>query len=62
MKTNFKFQIFKLFTEPLQNKRQSKKNRERNDKINCLIYFLRGQFLDSKAKTRGIALNFYEDS
>ena len=57
IKTNFNFQIFKLFTESLQNKGQSKKNKERNDKNNCLICFLRGQFLDSTAKTRGIALD-----
>ena len=49
------FQIFKLFTESLWNKGQSK--REKNDENNCLICFLRGQFLDNKAKTRGIALN-----
>ena len=60
IKTNFKFQIFTLFTKSLRNKGQSKKNRERNDENNCLICFLRGQFLDSKAKTRGIALNIYE--
>ena len=41
----------------MPNKRQSKKKGEKNDKNNCLICFLRGQFLDSKAKTRGIALN-----
>ena len=34
-----------------------KKNAERNDKNYCLNGFPRGQFLDSKAKTRGIALN-----
>ena len=64
IKTNFNFQIFKLFTVSLQNKGQSKKKRERNDKNNCLICFLRGQFPDSKAKTRGIALNirFFENS
>ena len=60
IKTNLKFKIFKLFTESLQNKGQSKKNRERDDENNCLICFLRGQFLDSKAKTRGIALNIDE--
>ena len=60
IKTNFKFQIFTLFTKLLRNKGQSKKNRERNDENNCLICFLRGQSLDSKAKTRGIALNIYE--
>ena len=62
---SFNFQIFKLFTVPLQNKGQSKKKRERNDKNNCLICFLREQFPDSKAKTRGIALNirrFFENS
>ena len=58
--THFKIQIFKLFTESLQNKGQSKKNREMNDGNNYLICFLRVQFLDSKAKTRGIALNIYE--
>ena len=59
IKTNFKFQIFKLFTESLQKKEQSKKNRERNDENNCLICFLRGQFLDSKAKTREVAFDIY---
>ena len=34
------------------NKGQSKKKRERNYENNCLICFLRGQFLDSKPKTR----------
>ena len=52
-----KFQIFKFFTDSLRNKRQSKKKRERNDENNCLIYLIRGQFLDSKAKIRGIAFN-----
>ena len=33
------------------------KKREINDENNCLIGFLRGQFLDSIAKTRGITLN-----
>ena len=42
-KKNFKFQIFKLFTEPLQNKGQSEMYGERNDKNNCLIWFLRRQ-------------------
>ena len=56
IKTNFKFQIFKLFTESLRNKGQSKRNKERTDENNCLICFLRGQFLDSKAKTRGIEI------
>ena len=57
---NNKFQIFKFSTKPLLNKRQSKKKRERNDENNCLICFIRGQFLDSKAKTRGIAHNIYD--
>ena len=52
---NNKFQILKLFTESLRYKEQSRKNRERSDENNRLIWFLRGQFLDSKAKTRGIA-------
>ena len=60
IKTKFKSEIFKLFTESLRYKGQSKENRKRDDKNNCLICFLRGQFLDSKAKTRGIALNIYE--
>ena len=55
--TKNKFQIFKLLTESLWNKEQNKKKREKNDENNCLIGFHRGQFLDSKAKTRGIALN-----
>ena len=55
IKTNFKFQISKLSNVFSQNKGQRKKNRE--TKVIC---FLRGQFLDSKAKTRGIALNIYE--
>ena len=59
-KTNFNFQIFKLFTDCFQNKGQSKTNKERYDENNCLICFLRGQFLDSEAKTRGIALNIDE--
>ena len=61
IKTNFKFQIFKRFTESLQKKEQSKKNteRERNDESNCLICFLRGQFRDSKAKTREVAFDIY---
>ena len=46
----------KLFTETFWNKGQSKNKRERNDKNNCLIGLLRGEFLDSKAKTRGIVL------
>ena len=33
------------------------KRRERNVKNNCLTGFLRGLFLDSKAKTRRIALS-----
>ena len=33
---------------------------ERNDQSNCLIGFLRGQFLDSKAKTGGVVLNILE--
>ena len=57
LKTNFKFQIFKLYTESLWNKGESKKKRERNDGDNCLIGFLRGQFLDSKGKAIGNALN-----
>ena len=32
-----------------------KRNTDRNGKNYCLNGFLRGQFLDSKAKTRGIA-------
>ena len=35
-KNNFKFQIFKLFTESLRNKGQSKKKRERNMRITAL--------------------------
>ena len=31
IKTNFKFQIFKRFTESLQKKEQSKKNTEREE-------------------------------
>ena len=58
-KTKNKIKIFKLFTESLWNKVQSKKKRERNDE-NSLIGFLRGQFLDSKAKTGGIVLNIFE--
>ena len=34
-----------------------KNNTERNSKNYCLNGFLSGQFLDSKAKIRGIALN-----
>ena len=52
--------MFKLFTECLQNKGQNKKKRERNDENNCLICFLRGQFQDRRAKTRGIVLNIQE--
>ena len=48
IKTNFKFQIFKLFTESLPNKAQSKKKRERKDKNNCLICFLRDKRLQQK--------------
>ena len=33
---------------------------ERNDQSNCLIGFLRGQSLDSKAKTGGVVLNILE--
>ena len=36
------------------------KRKEGNDESNCLIGFLRGQFLDSKAKTGGIVLNILE--
>ena len=42
LKTIFKFQILKLFTESLWNKGQSKKKRERNNENNCLIISLRG--------------------
>ena len=35
------------------------KRKERNNEYNCLIGFPRGQFLDNKAKTRGIALNIF---
>ena len=52
-----KFQIFTLFTESLWNKGINKKETERNYENNCLICFLRGQFLESKAKTRGVGLN-----
>ena len=41
----------------LWNEVQSKKNTERNGNNYCLNGFLRQQFLDSKAKTKGIALN-----
>ena len=34
-----------------------KKKIERNAKTHCLIGFLKGQFLDSKAKNRGTVLN-----
>ena len=44
-------------TESLPNKGKSKREIARNDKNNCLICFLRGQPLDSKAKSRGIGLN-----
>ena len=37
------------------------KKRDRNDENNCLIGFLRGQFLESKAKIRGIALDILEE-
>ena len=36
------------------------KRKERNDQSNCLIGFLRGQFLDSKAKTGAVVLNILE--
>ena len=42
LKTNFNFQIFKVFTDSLWNKWQSKKKSERSDDSSCLIGFLRG--------------------
>ena len=60
LKTNSNFQILKRFTESLWNKGQSSIKRDRNDENNCFIGFLRGQFFDSKARTRGIALNILE--
>ena len=62
LKSNFKLKKkFKLFAGFLWNKEQSKRKKETNDSNNCLLDFVRGQFLDGKAKTRGIAfkiLNF----
>ena len=60
LKTNSNFQILKHFTESLWNKGQSSIKTDRNDENNCFIGFLRGQFLDSKARTRGIALIFWK--
>ena len=57
IKTNFKFSNFSL---SLCRTKDKLKRTERGMMNNCLICFLTGQFLDSKAKTRGIALNIYE--
>ena len=59
-KSKFQISNFQTLTESLRNKGQSKKNRERNEENNCLICFLRREFLDSKAKTRGITFNIWE--
>ena len=42
------------------NKVNKKKERERNDKNNCLPGYLRGKFLDSKAKPLETVLNILE--
>ena len=59
-KNSFQFSDFKFFTGSLWNKGQSKMKRERNDENSCLLGFLRAQFLDSKAKTWGIAINILD--
>ena len=60
LKSNFKlkkkYQTF-FFVGFLWNKEQSKRKKERDDNNNCLLDFVRGQFLDSEAKAGGIAFN-----
>ena len=58
LKSNFKLKKkIKLFAGFLWNKEQSKRKKERNDSNNCLLDFVRGQFLDCEAKAGGIAFN-----
>ena len=58
LKSNFKLKKkIKLFAGFLWNKEQSKRKKERDDNNNCLLDFVRGQFLDSEAKAGGIAFN-----
>ena len=52
--------MFAFLTESLWNNEQSKKKKEKNDKNNWLIGFLRGQILDSTTKSWKIIGNVLE--